>query len=77
MPRNNKRFAILELISALMGLLMLAAVGFGVAGWGMNIYKFAKCDFKEPYKAEIVRGVGIPIPIVGIITGYMDIKDGQ
>ena len=43
-------------------------------GWLMNLYTFLHLDFKTPYKAEIVRGIGI-IPIVGMITGYMTIED--
>jgi hypothetical protein len=40
-------------------------------GWVMNIVKFVKCDFKAPYKAEIVHGVGL-IPVVGAVTGWID-----
>jgi hypothetical protein len=48
-----------------------------IVGWGMNIYKFCKLDFKEPYKAEIVRGIGIPTGPVGAIMGFMTIEDGN
>lgn len=49
-----------------------------VVGWGLNIVKFAECDFKSPYKAEIIRGIGIaPVPIIGMVTGYMKIEDGK
>jgi hypothetical protein len=48
----------------------------GGSGYVMNIYKFAKCDFEAPYKAEVIRGVGIFIPY-GIVTGWMDIEDGE
>ncbi|NOR27672.1 MAG: hypothetical protein GQ540_03975 [Lutibacter sp.] len=41
-------------------------------GWVMNINKLSKCDFKEPYKAEIIHSIGI-IPLVGMVTGWMDI----
>lgn len=44
-------------------------------GWVANVYKFAKSDFQEPYKTEVVRGIGIVIAPVGIIAGYMDIGD--
>jgi hypothetical protein len=47
-----------------------------IFGWGMNIYKFASCDFKAPYKAEIVRGIGIPFAPVGAIVGWFSIADG-
>jgi hypothetical protein len=45
-------------------------------GWGMNIYKFACTDFEAPYKAEIVRGIGIPFAPMGAVVGYFHIADG-
>lgn len=44
-------------------------------GWVMNIVAFTKCDFQMPIKAEIVRGIGIGIPPVGAVMGYLDIED--
>lgn len=44
-------------------------------GWGWNIYKLTECDFKEPFKAEVIRGVGIFVFPVGVVTGYLDIED--
>ena len=44
-------------------------------GWIMNFVKFVKCDFKEPYKAEIVRGIGIPAVPMGGIIGWINIDD--
>lgn len=44
-------------------------------GWGLNIVKLTKCDFNVPAKAEIIRVIGIPVPIIGAIVGYMDIDD--
>ena len=46
-----------------------------IVGWIINIVKFANTDFKEPYKAEIIRGVGIGIAPIGMVTGYIKIKD--
>ena len=47
-----------------------------VVGWGMNVYKFTKLDFEAPYKAEVVRGLGVlPIVPMGAIMGYIDIDD--
>jgi len=42
-----------------------------VPGWCLNIFKLTKCDFEKPYKAEIIRIIGI-VPPVGAITGWMD-----
>jgi len=41
-------------------------------GWVKNIIKLTECDFKEPYKAEIIHLAGI-IPPVGIITGWINV----
>ncbi len=43
--------------------LVVCWISFIVAmplGYFMGIYKLACCDFKEPYKAEILYLVGIP-----------------
>lgn len=54
-----------------LGILLLPIIGYV-----MNIYKFAKCDFKAPYTTEVIRGIGIfPIPPLSWITGYMDIGE--
>lgn len=60
-------------------LLFLSAGGLFVGaflGWIFNIAAFMNCDFEPSYKAEIIRGIGIPIPIVGSIAGYCEIEDG-
>jgi hypothetical protein len=44
-------------------------------GYVVNIVKLTKTDFKPPYKAEILRGVGIIVPPVGGIEGWLKIKD--
>lgn len=44
-------------------------------GWIMNFVKFIKSDFEKPYKAEIVRGIGIPVFPMGGIIGWIDIDD--
>jgi hypothetical protein len=36
-----------------------------------------KCDFEAPVKAEVIRSVGVIIPVVGVVTGYIDIEDGK
>ena len=53
-------------------------IGFYIlAVWGYiaNIYKLTDCDFDKPYKAEVIRVVGIAVPPVGCITGFMHIDD--
>lgn len=63
-------------------ILIVVVLLFGIAipclyGYVNNIVKFTKCDFKEPYKAEILRGIGIAIAPVGMVEGYLTIDDGQ
>jgi len=30
--------------------------------WSLNVYRFCVCDFKAPYKGEIIHGAGIITP---------------
>lgn len=48
---------------------------FGVIGYGKNIYNLTQCDFNAPYKAEVLRIIGIPVAPVGAILGYIKIND--
>ena len=48
---------------------------FLLFGYITNISKLIKCDFASPYKAEIIRGVGIVIVPAGCFLGYVNIKD--
>lgn len=48
-----------------------------ISGYFMNIYKLIQCDFKAPYKAEAIRGVGVATGVVGAFVGWFDIKDGE
>lgn len=57
-------------ITFLVALMLAPAVGYV-----SNIYKLVSSDFEAPYKSEIIRGIGIPVAIVGMIVGYMDIGD--
>ena len=56
------------------GMILLVCLIIGsVIGWGMNIFKLTSCDFEKPYKAEVIRVIGVPFAPVGIIAGYMDL----
>ena len=48
---------------------------FVAVSWITNLVKFVKCDFEAPYKTEIIRSIGIPIPVVGMVTAWMDIGE--
>lgn len=57
--------------SLLLGFILVVVMG---TGWIMNCYKFAKLDFKQPVKAEILRGIGL-IPPIGAVMGWVPIDD--
>ena len=64
--------------------LSIAGIGFCVAlvvglfyGYISNLVYFVKTDFEPSYKEEIVRGVGIFIPPVGVVLGYVDLEDNK
>lgn len=46
------------------------------AGWVQNIVKLTQVDGKAPYKAEIIRVIGI-VPPIGAIVGWLHIPDGE
>jgi hypothetical protein len=43
-------------------------------GYVRCVVKFINCDFKEPYKAEIIYGVGTASGL-GAIIGWINIED--
>jgi len=53
-------------------LIILLLIG---TGWVKNLIKLSECDFESPYKAEVIRTVGI-LPPVGMVVGWIDIEDG-
>lgn len=57
-----------HIFSAFFILFLVAAIG-----WGLNIYKLVtECDFRAPYKCEIVRSIGT-IPPIGGIVGWISL----
>lgn len=57
-------FVIVQIIVAILAL----------AGWVQCLVKFVNCDFKEPYKAEIIYGIGT-FTGAGAIIGWINIDD--
>jgi len=51
--------------------IIIVWLAIGVS-WIVNLTKLIKCDFQQPYKAEVVRLVGI-IPPVAIVTAWVDV----
>ena len=54
-------------------LALVSLLAFG--GWVGNIVKLIDNDFASPYKSEVIRVVGVVVPIVGAVTGCMTIGD--
>lgn len=53
--------------------LITAASAFGYVN---NIFRLAtKDDFAAPYQAEVLRGVGVVVPPVGVILGYVSFNE--
>jgi hypothetical protein len=57
-----------QLVILLIGLLILIS-------WPVNIVRFCICDFKAPYKAEIIRGFGIPCVPIGMVVAYIPLGE--
>lgn len=55
-------------------ILYAALIFAGAFGWGMNVHKLTQLDFASPYKAEVIRGVGL-FPIFGAVIGYTTIGE--
>jgi len=51
------------------GIIIVLVIG---VGWVKNIVKLSECDFKSPYKAEVVHVVGL-LPPVGAVTGWLNV----
>ena len=56
-------------------LIVIAIYLLALIGYIRNIYLLSDCNFDKPFKAEVIRIVGIVVPPVGCITGYMNIDD--
>ena len=80
-------FITLLLVFGLLGLFcdwtqfLILLTGFliimGTTGYITNIIGFINSDFEPPYKEEAIRGVGILLPPMGAVTGYITIEDGK
>lgn len=52
----KKGFTVVELFFAIGMILMVASL---CLIWPWNLYQLTQCDFEAPYKAEILRGIGV------------------
>ena len=62
---------------AVKGLLIIIFVLGTFVGYIFNVVELFKCDFEPIGKAEVVRTIGVFMPPVGIIAGYIDIEDSK
>ena len=69
--KNIKGDTSIEIFVALFFLIIVMA---GVAGYIVNFIEFVNLNFQPPYKAEVIRGLGI-VSGVGAILGYINIQD--
>lgn len=56
------------------GFALLCLVGLLSAfGYLRNVAKLITCDFASPYKCEVLHGLGVVVPPVGVVMGYVDV----
>lgn len=55
------------------GILIVYAILF--FGWILNLVRLVNSDFKEPYRNEVIRAVGVVIVPIGCVAGYITIDD--
>ncbi len=44
---------------------------YSIICWVVNVYKFFVCDFADPWKEEIIRGIGILFPPITWVTAWI------
>lgn len=47
----------------------------GLLGWVSNINQLIRCDFEKPYKAEVIRSIGVVVVPIGAVAGFFKIDD--
>ena len=61
---------------SLAGMIVIVAIIISIfGGWVANIVKLTKCDFKAPYKSEIIRIISIPVFPAAVIVGWLELDD--
>jgi hypothetical protein len=64
---ESKTMKVLYIIPAA----VVVAALFAAFGWISNVIALCRLDFEAPYKAEVVRSIGVFFPPVGMVAGYM------
>lgn len=68
--QGSSKERVKDFLSGAVGIIIIIVLGFG---WLLNVYKLVHLDFRQPFKAEFVRIIGLS-PL-GTIIGYMNITD--
>lgn len=70
--RNSRGVTLLEfLVVVLIIFLPLTAM------WGTNVVKLCNLDFEAPYKAEVLRIIGIPAAPIGMILAWVTFEEEE
>jgi hypothetical protein len=70
-----KKFLSFENVSIGAGIVWIGIVILGIVGYVKNIIGLVECDFEPSYKSEVIRGIGVVVPPVGAVAGWIDFKD--
>jgi len=49
----------------------LAVAVYTVIAWIVNLIKFVNLDFQEPWRDEIIHGLGVILPVASWVTAWM------
>lgn len=61
-------------LAGIISIMYITLVVLAIIGEVKCIIKFVQCDFKAPYKAEVIYGVGT-ITGLGAVVGWIDINN--
>ena len=70
---EKKEIAMLGFLS-IVPLVGISFILFIITCWCVNVYKLTQCDFKAPYKTEIVHAAGL-VPILAPFTVWVGTED--
>lgn len=62
-----------DIMKKIFEVLPFIVITFVVGCWIINCVKLTECDFKSPYKGEILHGLGVLGP-AAVITVWFDDK---
>lgn len=66
----------MKYIGAIVAIIIIfGVILLGPIGYISNIVKLVRLDFNQPYKAEVIRSLGVVVAPLGVITGFIHIED--